>query len=93
MNKIFMNGYYQGVIEVAPTSLSASKVEELAVTMTIQHLRHAGVKVSTIHDFLTFDIQANERLVNKYINNSAAELEEIQAKILSLAFTKKGSID
>lgn len=42
MNKIFMNGYYQGVIEVAPASLSASKVEELAVTMTIQHLRHAG---------------------------------------------------
>lgn len=30
MNKIFMNGYYQGVIEVAPASLSAAKVEELA---------------------------------------------------------------
>ncbi len=93
MNKIFMNGYYQGVIEVAPASLSAAKVEELAIAMTIQHLRHAGIKVSTIHDFLIFDIQANERLVNKYINDGAAELEEVQAKILSLAFTKKGSID
>lgn len=61
--------------------------------MTIQHLRHAGIKVSTIHDFLIFDIQANERLVNNYINDGAAELEEVQAKILSLAFTKKGSID
>ncbi|WP_242335777.1 hypothetical protein [Limosilactobacillus urinaemulieris] len=93
MNKIFMNGYYQGVIEVAPASLSAAKVEELAIAMTIQHLRHAGIKVSTIHDFLIFDIQANERLVNNYINDGAAELEEVQAKILSLAFTKKGSID
>lgn len=48
-----------------------------------------GVKVSTIHDFLTFDIQANERLVNKYINDSAAELEEVQAKIFSLAFEER----
>ncbi|MFR0771772.1 MAG: hypothetical protein ACLSH6_08010 [Limosilactobacillus pontis] len=51
MNKTFMSGYYQGVIEVAPASLSAAKVEELAVTMTIQHLRHAGVSITTIHDF------------------------------------------
>lgn len=35
MNKTFMSGYYQGVVEVAPASLSAAKVEELAVTMTI----------------------------------------------------------
>ena len=70
MQKIFMSGYYQGVVEVAPASLSAAKVEELAITMTIQHLRHAGV-----------------------INNNAAELEEVQASLLSSAFTKKGSID
>ena len=89
MNKIFMSGYYQGVVEVAPASLSAAKVEELAITMTIQHLRHAGVKVTTIHDFLVLDIHANERLVN----NNAAELEEVQASLLSSAFTKKGSID
>ena len=93
MNKIFMSGYYQGVVEVAPASLSAAKVEELAITMTIQHLRHAGVKVTTIHDFLVLDIHANERHVNKYINNNAAELEEVQASLLSSAFTKKGSID
>ena len=93
MNKIFMSGYYQGVVEVAPASLSAAKVEELAITMTIQHLRHAGVKVTTIHDLLVLDIHANERLVNKYINNNAAELEEVQASLLRSAFTKKGSID
>ena len=33
MNKVFMTGYYQGVVEVAPASLSAAKVEELAVAM------------------------------------------------------------
>lgn len=81
-----MTGYYQGVIEVAPASLSAAKTEELAITMTIQHLRHAGVSVSTIHDFLVLDIHANERLINKYINDNAAELEAAQAKLLSSAF-------
>lgn len=93
MNKVFMTGYYQGVVEVAPASLSAAKVEELAIAMTIQHLRHAGVKVSTIHDFLVLDIQANERLVNKHINDDAGQLETVQAKLLSSAFMKRGNIE
>lgn len=88
MNKVFMSGYYQGVVEVAPASLSAAKVEELAVTMTIQHLRHAGIRVTTIHDFLVDDIQANPQIVSKHINSNAAELEAAQAKILSSAFTE-----
>ncbi|MBB1086336.1 hypothetical protein [Limosilactobacillus fastidiosus] len=92
MNKVFMTGYYQGVVEVAPASLSAAKVEELAITMTIQHLRHAGMKVSMIHDFLVLDIQANERLVNRHINDDADQLETVQAKLLSSAFTKRGYI-
>lgn len=86
MNKVFMTGYYQGVVEVAPAALSAAKVEELAVTMTIQHLRHAGVSVTTIHDFLVDEIHADARVVSKYINDNAAELESAQAKLLASAF-------
>lgn len=86
LNKVFMTGYYQGVVEVAPASLSAAKVEELAVTMTIQHLRHANVPVSTIHDFLVLDVHANERVVSRYINANADQLETAQAKLLSAAF-------
>ena len=85
MNRTFMNGYYQGVVEVAPAALSAAHVEELAVTMTIQHLRHAGVPISTIHDFLTNDIGVTPRLVNRFINMSAAELEAAQARVLTIA--------
>ena len=86
MNKVFMTGYYQGVVEVAPASLSAAKVEELAVAMTVQHLRHAGVAVTTIHDFLVDDIGADQRVVNRFINLTADELESAQAKILAIAF-------
>lgn len=86
MNKTFMSGYYQGVVEVAPASLSAAKVEELAVTMTIQHLRHAGVAITTIHDFLVDDLRADARLVSRYINCDADQLETAQAKILAGAF-------
>ncbi|WP_267202267.1 hypothetical protein [Limosilactobacillus kribbianus] len=88
MNKAFMTGYYQGVVEVAPASLSAAKVEELAITMTIQHLRHAGVAITTIHDFLVDDIHANERVVNHHISETADQLETAQAKILAGAFEK-----
>ena len=86
MNRTFMTGYYQGVIEVAPASLSAAKVEELAVTMTIQHLRHAGDPVRIIHDFLVDDLHADARLVSRYINCNADELETAQARILASAF-------
>ena len=86
MNKTFMSGYYQGVIEVAPASLSAAKVEELAVTMTVQHLRHAGESVTTIHDFLVDGLHADARLVSRYINCNADELETAQARILASAF-------
>ncbi|KRM29994.1 MULTISPECIES: hypothetical protein [Limosilactobacillus] len=86
MNKVFMTGYYQGVVEVAPASLSAAKVEELAVAMTVQHLRHAGVAITTIHDFLVDDIGADQRVVNRFINLTADELESAQAKILAIAF-------
>lgn len=88
MNRTFMSGYYQGVVEVAPAALSAAQVTELAVTMTIQHLRHVGVAVPTIHDFLVDDIGADARLVARFINLDADQLATAQARILALAFTK-----
>ena len=87
MNKTFMSGYYQGVIETAPATLSAAKTEQLAITMTILHLRHAGISITSIHDFLVNDLHANERLVNKYINLNADELEIIQAQVMAIALT------
>lgn len=86
MNRTFMTGYYQGVVEVAPASLSAAQVDELAVTMTIQHLRHAGVAITTIHDFLVNDIGVDARLVARFINLNADQLETAQAKVLAAAF-------
>ena len=88
MNKTFMSGYYQGVIETAPATLSAAKTEQLAITMTILHLRHAGISITSIHDFLVHDLHANERLVNKYINLTADELEIIQAQVIAIAFNQ-----
>lgn len=86
MNKTFMSGYYQGVVEVAPANLSAAKVETLAVTMTIQHMRHAGEAITTIHDFLVDNLHVNDRLVSRYINCTADELESAQAQVLRSAF-------
>ena len=86
MNRTFMTGYYQGVVEVAPASLSAAQVDELAVTMTIQHLRHAGVAITTIHDFLVEEIGVDSRLVARFINLDADQLETAQAKVLATAF-------
>ena len=86
MNRTFMSGYYQGVVEVAPAALSAAQVTELAVTMTIQHLRHVGVAV--IHDFLVDDIGADARLVARFINLDADQLATAQARILAMAFAK-----
>ena len=88
MNKTFMSGYYQGVIETAPATLSAAKTEQLAITMTILHLRHAGISITSIHDFLVNDLHANERLVNKYINLNADELEIIQAQVIAISFNQ-----
>ncbi|MCC4387039.1 hypothetical protein [Limosilactobacillus reuteri] len=88
MNKTFMSGYYQGVIETAPATLSAAKTEQLAITMTILHLRHAGISITSIHDFLVSDLHANERFVNKYINLNADELETIQAQVMAIAFNQ-----
>lgn len=88
MNKTFMSGYYQGVIETAPTTLSAAKTEQLAITMTILHLRHAGINITSIHDFLVNDLHANKRLVNKYINLNADGLETIQAQVIAIAFNQ-----
>ena len=88
MNKTFMSGYYQGVIETAPATLSAAKTEQLAITMTILHLRHAGINITSIHDFLVRALHANERLVNKYINLNADELETIQAQVMAIAFNQ-----
>ena len=88
MNKTFMSGYYQGVIETAPATLSAAKTEQLAITMTILHLRHAGINITSIHDFLVSDLHANERLVNKYINLNADGLETIQAQVIAIAFNQ-----
>ena len=86
MNKTFMSGYYQGVIETAPATLSAAKTEQLAITMTILHLRHAGINITSIHDFLVNDLHTNERLVNKYINLNADDLETAQAQVIAIAF-------
>lgn len=88
MNKTFMSGYYQGVIETAPTTLSAAKTEQLAITMTILHLRHAGINITSIHDFLVNDLHANEHLVNKYIKLNADGLETIQAQVIAIAFNQ-----
>ena len=88
MNKTFMSGYYQGVIETAPATLSAAKTEQLAITMTILHLRHAGISITSINDFIVNDLHANERLVNKYINLNADELEIIQAQVMAIAFNQ-----
>ena len=88
MNKTFMRGYYHGVIETAPATLSAAKTKQLAITMTILHLRHAGISITSIHDFLVNDLHANERLVNKYINLNADELEIIQAQVIAIAFNQ-----
>lgn len=87
MNKTFMSGYYQGVIETAPATLSAAKTEQLAITMTILHLRHAGISITSIHDFLVSDLHANERFVNKF-NLNADELETIQAQVMAIAFNQ-----
>ena len=88
MNKTFMSGYYQGVVETAPATLSAAKTEQLAITMTILHLRHAGINITSIHDFLVNDLHTNERLVNKYINLNADELETIQSQVMAIAFNQ-----
>ena len=88
MNKTFMSGYYQGVVETAPATRSAAKTEQLAITMTILHLRHAGINITSIHDFLVNDLHTNERLVNKYINLNADELETIQAQVMAIAFNQ-----
>ena len=88
MNKTFMSGYYQGVIETAPATLSAAKTEQLAITMTILHLRHAGISITSIHDFLVSDLHANVRFVNKYINLNADELETIQSQVMATAFNQ-----
>ena len=82
-----MSGYYQGVIETAPATLSAAKTEQLAITMTILHLRHAGISITSIHDFLVSDLHANERFVNKF-NLNADELETIQAQVMAIAFNQ-----
>ncbi len=86
MNRTFMLGYYQGVVETAPAILSAAKTAELATTMTIQHLRHAHVDSVAIHNFLIDDAHVDPRLVAKYINCSADELETIQANLLKMAY-------
>lgn len=56
--------------------------------MTILHLRHAGISITSIHDFLVNDLHANERLVNKYINLNANELETIQAQVIATVFNQ-----
>lgn len=85
MNKVFMLGYVQGVIESAPAVLSAEKTDEFVVSMTVQHLRHTNVDSVTIHDFLINDAHIDPRLVSKYMNLNADELESAQANILNSA--------
>ena len=54
--------------------------------MTVQHLRHAGVSITSIHDFLVDTIHADDRVVKQYLNLTADQLESAQAELLSLAF-------
>lgn len=85
MNRTFMLGYLQGVIEAAPAILSAAKTDEFAIAMVIQHLRHAGVDSVTIHDFLINDGHLDPRMVARFMNLNADELETAQASILRQA--------
>lgn len=85
MNRTFMLGYLQGVIEAAPAVLSAAKTDEFAVAMVVQHLRHAGVDSVTIHDFLIHDGHLDARLVARYMSLNADQLETAQADILKQA--------
>ena len=57
--------------------------------MTILHLRHAGISITSIHDFLVNDLHANERLVNKYINLNADELEEKMGTVIDKILEEK----
>lgn len=82
------NIYERLFIETVPATLSAAKTEQLAITMTILHLRHAGINITSIYDFLVNDLHANERLVNKYINLNANELETIQAQVMATVFNQ-----
>lgn len=86
MNRTFMNGFYQGVVETAPASLSAAQTAKLAAALTILHLRHAGVAITSIHDFLVNDIGVDQRLVSSLINLNADQLETVQSKIMAAAF-------
>lgn len=85
MNRTFMLGYFQGVIETTPVALSAAKTTELAVAMTVQHLYHAHTDSVSIHDFLINDAHVDPQTVAKYISLSADELETAQARILAIA--------
>ena len=85
MNRTFMLGYLQGVIEAAPAVLSASKTDEFATAMVIQHLRHAGIDSLAIHDFLIDDAHLDPRMVSRYMNLNADELESAQANISNQA--------
>lgn len=85
MNRTFMLGYLQGVIEAAPAVLSAAKTDEFAVAMTVQHLRHAGIDSVTIHNFLINDGHLDPRLVSRFMNLNADQLETAQAEILKAA--------
>lgn len=86
MNRTFMLGYYQGVIEAAPATLSAEKTEEFAVAMTIQHLHHAGKDSVAINNFLVQDAHANPRIISKFITLNADQLETVQAEIIKMAY-------
>ncbi|WP_251546618.1 hypothetical protein [Limosilactobacillus caecicola] len=85
MNRTFMLGYLQGVIEAAPAALSVAKTDAFAAAMVIQHLRHAGLDAMSIHDFLIDDAHFSPRLAARYINFTADQLETVQAQILQQA--------
>lgn len=86
MNKVFMNGYYQGVLESAPAVLSADKTADLAATATIQHLRYENADSKDIHDFLIDDLHLDKHLVSSLLNLDHDQLESHQAQLIRFAY-------
>ena len=86
MNKTYMLGYYQGVVEAAPAVLSAAKTAELSAAASIQHLRHADIDSRTIRDFLIDDVKLDAHLAASLLSLNADQLESRQAALFRLAY-------
>lgn len=86
MNTTFLNGFYQGVLESAPATLSAEKTADLAATAVIQHLRHENIDSKSIHDFLINDLHLDVHLVASLLNLNHDQLESHQAELIKFGY-------